>query len=185
MHTKIYIVHTSEVIQKGFEYMLRTFTNAQIETYSTPTELLQIRPVPNPQTVLLVQSRFADSINGFRKLIIEPNDPVVPQFNQISIHTTTQQLQQKLVEIKNATTSSPITEPEMLTTREIDVLRLVAFGHSNKEIAEKLFISIHTVISHRKNITEKLSIKSISGLTVYAILNKLIDPDTIDLSELI
>ena len=58
-------------------------------------------------------------------------------------------------------------------------------GYANKEIAEKLFISIHTVISHRKNITDKLGIKSISGLTVYAILNKLIDTENIDPATLI
>lgn len=72
-----------------------------------------------------------------------------------------------------------------LSDREKDVLQLVALGHSNKEIAEKLFISIHTVISHRKNITEKLGIKSISGLTVYAILNKMIDTEHIDPTSLI
>ncbi|NJO92945.1 MAG: hypothetical protein HC831_31265, partial [Chloroflexia bacterium] len=49
----------------------------------------------------------------------------------------------------------------------------------------KLFISIHTVISHRKNITEKLGIKSISGLTVYAVLNKLIDTESINPEQLI
>ena len=72
-----------------------------------------------------------------------------------------------------------------LTPREKDVLSLVALGHSNKEIAASLFISIHTVISHRKNITEKLGIKSISGLTVYAVLNKIIDTDTLDTDLLI
>lgn len=81
--------------------------------------------------------------------------------------------------------SIPLSESSELTTREKDVLKLVALGHSNKEIADQLFISIHTVISHRKNITEKLGIKSISGLTVYAILNKLIDTDTINPEDLI
>jgi len=68
-----------------------------------------------------------------------------------------------------------------LTNREREVLRLVALGHSNKAIAESLFISTHTVISHRKNITEKLGIKSVPGLTVYAIIQKIIDPS--DISE--
>jgi DNA-binding CsgD family transcriptional regulator len=61
--------------------------------------------------------------------------------------------------------------------RELDVVRLVASGKSNREIAEELFISIHTVISHRKNITTKLGIKSVSGLTIYAVINKLIGTD--------
>jgi DNA-binding CsgD family transcriptional regulator len=61
-----------------------------------------------------------------------------------------------------------------ISQRELDVIRLVALGKSNREIAEELFISVHTVISHRKNITNKLGIKSVSGLTIYAVINKLI-----------
>ena len=62
-----------------------------------------------------------------------------------------------------------------LSDRETEVLKLVATGFSNKQISEKLFISIHTVISHRKHITVKLGVKSISGLTLYAVLNDLIE----------
>ena len=61
----------------------------------------------------------------------------------------------------------------LLSKRETGVLRMVATGYSNKEISSKLFVSIHTVISHRKNITEKLGIKTISGLSLYAFLNEI------------
>ena len=61
-----------------------------------------------------------------------------------------------------------------LSDRETEVLKEIAVGLSNKEIAEKLYISKNTVITHRKNITEKLGIKTISGLTIYALLNKII-----------
>lgn len=71
------------------------------------------------------------------------------------------------------------TENNILSLREIDVLKEVALGYSNKEIADRLFISINTVITHRKNITEKLGIKTISGLTVYAIMNNLIDANNV------
>ena len=67
----------------------------------------------------------------------------------------------------------------LLSDREIDVLKLVAQGYSNKEIADKLYISINTVITHRKNVTEKLGIKTIAGLTVYAMMNNIINPDEV------
>lgn len=70
-------------------------------------------------------------------------------------------------------------EAALLSEREMDVLKCVAIGNSNKEIAGKLFISTNTVISHRKNITDKLGIKTIAGLTVYAIMNKLILPEEV------
>ncbi|MBP7497271.1 MAG: helix-turn-helix transcriptional regulator [Bacteroidales bacterium] len=69
---------------------------------------------------------------------------------------------------------------EELSKREIEVLQLVAKGSLNKQIADELNISLHTVISHRKNITRKLGIKTVSGLTVYAIINGLISADNID-----
>lgn len=61
-----------------------------------------------------------------------------------------------------------------LSEREIAVLRLLLEGFSNKEVADKLHISTHTVISHRKNITQKIGIKSLAGLTIYALQNNLI-----------
>ena len=62
-----------------------------------------------------------------------------------------------------------------LTKRELDVLVHIAKGLMNKEIAEKLNISIHTVISHRKNITRKTNIKSVAGLAMYALMNNLME----------
>ena len=66
-----------------------------------------------------------------------------------------------------------------LSAREIEVLKLITKGLINKEIAEKLNISLTTVISHRKNITEKLGIKSVAGLTIYAVMNGYIEADSI------
>jgi two-component system, NarL family, response regulator NreC len=64
-----------------------------------------------------------------------------------------------------------------LSSREKDVVRLLAKGFSNKEISEKLFISPHTTLTHRKNITRKLNIKSVAGLIVYAIINDIVSVD--------
>lgn len=64
---------------------------------------------------------------------------------------------------------------KQLTSREIDVLVCVAKGLSSKEIAEHLCVSVHTVIKHRANIATKLQIHTTAGLTIYAIVNKLID----------
>ena len=71
-------------------------------------------------------------------------------------------------------------ETEELSEREQDVLVQVVQGLSNKAIADVLCISIHTVISHRKNIARKLNIHSTAGLTIYAIVNKLVDINTLE-----
>ncbi len=62
----------------------------------------------------------------------------------------------------------------ILSDREMQVLKEIVKGKQNKEISDTLNISIHTVMSHRKNIAKKTGIKSISALTVYAITNKII-----------
>lgn len=68
-----------------------------------------------------------------------------------------------------------------LSSRENDVLQLIVKGSTNKDIADKLNISLNTVLTHRKNITAKLGIKTVSGLTFYAIMNGLISGDEIEL----
>lgn len=67
-----------------------------------------------------------------------------------------------------------------LSDRETEVLKLLVTGNSNKEIADKLFISPHTVITHRKNISQKTGIKSVSGLTIYAVVNNIIGLDKLN-----
>ncbi len=69
---------------------------------------------------------------------------------------------------------------ESMTEREKDILRCVARGMQNKEIADKLFISINTVTTYRRNISAKLNIHSAAGLTVFAILHRLVDINEID-----
>lgn len=71
-------------------------------------------------------------------------------------------------------------ENNEITEREKEIIKFVALGYTNKSIADELNISIHTVITHRKNISSKLNIKSIAGLTVYAIMNGIVELDQIN-----
>ena len=64
-----------------------------------------------------------------------------------------------------------------LSAREVEVLVLLCKGFINKEIADRLCISLTTVITHRKNLTAKLGIKSLGGLTLYAVMNGYIEAD--------
>ena len=72
------------------------------------------------------------------------------------------------------------TGADELSAREKEILVCVAQGMLNKEIADKFNLSIYTVITHRKNITRKTGVKTVAGLTVYALLNNLIDMNTIE-----
>ena len=66
-------------------------------------------------------------------------------------------------------------QTHVLTAREIEVLALIVQGYINKEIADQLSIGLTTVITHRKNIMEKLGLKSVSALTIYAVMHGYVD----------
>ncbi len=99
---------------------------------------------------------------------------LTPYHGVIEINDTRSKIISKMNEFAQSETTKNADDVE-LSKRETDVLVAVAKGMMNKEIADQMNISIHTVISHRKNITRKTGIKSVSGLTVYALLNNLID----------
>ncbi len=70
---------------------------------------------------------------------------------------------------------------EVLSEREKEIIVQVVRGLSNKEIAEALFISVNTVMTHRRNIARKLQIRSAAGLTIYAIVNGLVNLEDVEL----
>lgn len=97
----------------------------------------------------------------------------------VSIYSSSEEIVRAMHEAADTPIEPSYAESHELSERERDVLILVARGFTNKEIASELNISPHTVISHRKNIVHKTGIRSVAGLTVYAVLNKLINSEQI------
>ena len=121
-----------------------------------------VKEHPNLTIIAIVTTYVEESVLKQYDSIIELNDSKLKIINKLSQVVQTDDKAEKSDDVE-------------LSKREIDVLIAVAKGLMNKEIADQMNISIHTVISHRKNITRKTGIKSVSGLTVYALLNNLID----------
>jgi DNA-binding NarL/FixJ family response regulator len=76
---------------------------------------------------------------------------------------------------KNLPKMPEVLQRQILSNREIEVMSLIVQGLINKEIADRLNISLSTVITHRKNIMEKLGMKSVSALTIYAVMHGYVD----------
>ncbi len=76
---------------------------------------------------------------------------------------------------KNLPKMPKVLEQKILTDREIEVMSYIVQGNTNKEIADILNISMATVITHRKNIMDKLGMKSVSALTIYAVMHGYVD----------
>ena len=122
---------------------------------------------PNINRVALVTSYVDKNILKYFKEIIELNDNKQKVIGKI------------LNLLNNNDETASQNESVDLSNREVDVLVCVAKGMTNKDISDMLNISVHTVITHRKNIVKKTGIKSVSGLTVYALLNNLIEESEI------
>lgn len=128
------------------------------------------------KTIVLASDSPQFQLSGIPVLnIYEPEEELVK--NILKLH---QHAHQGGYPVKNMPTL-PATGPlqAVLSAREIEVLVLITKGLINKEIADKLNISLTTIITHRKNITEKLGIKSVSGLTIYAVMNGYVEADRI------
>jgi DNA-binding NarL/FixJ family response regulator len=94
--------------------------------------------------------------------------------NSINLYDDTDTIKQKLDQIFEITNTEQ-EESQVLSVREKEIIVGVVKGYTNKEIATNLFLSAHTVITHRRNIARKLEIHSTAGLTIYAIVNKLVE----------
>lgn len=117
--------------------------------------------------------------------LISYSQPDTSSYNELTlnIHSTPESIIEQLEKllVNETINGTSIDGNKGLSAREIDVLQLIVKGSTNKEIADKLNISLNTVLTHRKNITSKLGIKTVSGLTFYAIMNGLISGDDIEL----
>ena len=190
----IVIIHPAGLLRRGLSAVLEDLHTVRIFCFSAFSEIRfdDLRTVKKLMLIVPVTCRFTDELLRLRTSVADHEligikvsedetfranvfDHVLP-LNVPADHL--RELAERFFEHDEQSGT------DELTNREKEVLRLIAMGNTNKAIAETLFISTHTVISHRKNITEKLGIKSIPGLTVYAIIQKIIDPADISPDQL-
>ncbi len=182
----ILIVESSDIVVEGLRHCLDGFDfnvlatlhdaqNLSERLLSSRPDLLLINPtlLTQPWRQQLMewqQQRPHMAIVALVYNYVNPNE--LSAFRAVlDIHTPVNSVAPFLLEVCGGDTEE--TEEYELSDRETDILVLVAKGHSSKEIADKLNISVHTVSTHRKNITHKTGIKSVAGLAVYAMLHNL------------
>jgi len=150
----------------SFDYLIM----GQAE-FDRSLELFIARPDLIEKIILLQESDDKDFPPGSKKLDVHTS---------IHMQEEKESIIQKIRALLNHSGSGDVDSQSMnLSPRETTIVRLVSMGLTNREIAEKLFLSAHTVMTHRKNISTKLGIKSVSGLTVYAIVNNIISIDEV------
>jgi len=198
---KIAIVDPSVIIRSGISAVLKRVPGYRIQ----PVEIITIDSMNHylnihKPDILIVNPSFwgyfditkikAETDNAKLKCIALVYSAIDENLlrnydDRISIYDTVDQLKEKLDKLFNSPLSENSDEQNTLSVREKEIITCIVRGLTNKEIAQSLFLSAHTVISHRRNIARKLEIHSTAGLTIYAIMNKLVELDDIKQNPLI
>jgi len=186
----IAIAETSYIIRKGLVYVI-----SQFPLIGKVVELKEMENIQNqlniikPDAIIINPMLLSHSLKGDirQQLNIEKSTAIIAlvynlideQFYRsynaiVKINDSESKIEETLEQCFKDN-SSKESEQNELSDREKEILISVVKGMSNKEIADHWNISIHTVITHRRNIVRKLKIHSISGLTIYSIINKLVD----------
>ncbi|MFR9650043.1 MAG: LuxR C-terminal-related transcriptional regulator [Rikenellaceae bacterium] len=184
---KIAIVETSDIIRIGIEHIVDS--KPQLSIVHSDKEFIEVLREEVDILIINIDKLAAKGRGVVAELY--PNADIIGIIygysspdqravcdGVIDIYDSPSKVAQTLcqgVDIKEEDTLTPKVEAGELSEREMEVVAAVARGLISKEIADTLNISIHTVMAHRKNISRKTGIRSISGLVVYALLNGLIE----------
>ncbi len=187
------IAEQSFIIRNGLINIINGFPETVVVKEITKANTIKDIVNKNKPDILIINAKmFDDAHQDIRKMFTEnlnvkfvifvgskrKNENFIHFDEKISVDDTKEVITEKLSKlIASKLPEKHKRENNELSIREKEIVKLVASGKTNKEIADLLFISSHTVITHRKNITGKLGIKTVSGITVYAILNNIIDID--------
>lgn len=192
MKKRILLIEKSPIVAAGFATILQKQATFEVSSVTDNLSRISERIVVDHPDLIVLNPSLVDysKRNTFRSLIPDAqNIPIVAlvyhYFDQqwlksfngvIEINEDAEKINSQLTDALNSFIEpSESSELYELSDREREVLVELSKGLSNKEIADKLHISVHTVITHRKNIIKKTGIKSVAGLTVYAMLNNLME----------
>lgn len=188
---RIAVAETSVIIRSGLTVALKRLPDLKVQ----PVEILSVEALQDClrtqyPDILVVNPTFGDyfDVARFREETAGKNIRLVALASSFidsallskyddsfSIFDDMETLADKISRLQHIEKEEETDSQETLSQREKEIVVCVVKGMTNKEIAENLFLSIHTVITHRRNISKKLQIHSAAGLTIYAIVNKLVE----------
>lgn len=190
---KVAIIEPLPIIRSGLEVLLKKIPGYKIQFIDAPSDggWTDVIALYKPDVIFInpiisgLMKNDSDKTSPQSKYIALMGAPIDKTLlhcydDTLSICSTVEEIKQLLEKLyEKSQEAEDTSEQQSLTNREKEIVVGVVKGMTNKEIAEDLFLSTHTVITHRRNIAKKLQIHSPSGLTIYAIMNKLVNLDEI------
>lgn len=189
---KIAIAEPSEIIRCGLVTLLKRLPGLRIQLTEIATAECLIEGLRMHRPEILIINPYLPGYFGLQHLKDECGCPnmkclaltymladhaqIRAYDDLVNIYDSSDELKHKLERLNTEEISAEVEEEQQsLSSREKEIVICVVRGMTNREIADRLYLSTHTVITHRRNIARKLQVHSASGLTVYAIVNKLIE----------
>lgn len=190
---KIAIAEPSVIIRGGLELLLKRLPGLHIQLVeiASAESLFELLRMHKPDMLIvnpslpgyftlphLKEESGCPQMKCIALLFTPPDTVLLRAYDeQISLYDSADEVKHKLERLTSDETppDTESDEQQSLSTREKEIVVCVVKGMTNREIADRLFLSTHTVITHRRNIARKLQIHSASGLTIYAIVNKLVE----------
>lgn len=194
---KVVLADSSIVLRKGLEVVLKRLNGyklqiTEVDNMSFLQDTLKRKKVDwlfvNPAFISHdeLQSMKEEAIDGLKVIAVPlsvADQTMQAGFDEVlNIYEAEDDLLNRLHQLakKDEEIQQPEETHQVLSAREKEIVVYVVKGMTNREIADKLYLSTHTVITHRRNIARKLQIRSASGLTIYAIVNKLVQLDEVE-----
>lgn len=179
----IAIVTDSEILRHGIEALLRSMRSVSVRTVIIPVEDALDAIVEQRPTIIIVDpmamsaNEIADVKHRYRASILVIGTAALPEAylkvvdGVVSLYDSADRFMRQLkLQLKSIESTG-----SELTPREQEIVIGVVKGLSNKEIAADMNLAVNTVMTHRRNIAAKLQIHSPAGLTIYALMNKLVN----------
>ncbi len=188
---KVAIIDPNTLAAVGLKQLLQTVIPIMtVETFGSFAELEANNPdefyhyFVAMNVVLENRTFFSERLQKTIVLTLSlDSTSLLSKFHCLCINVPEQQLVRSLLMLqqhahsggKNLPPMPKVLQQKILTDREIEVMSLIVQGYINKEIADRLNIGLATVVTHRKNIMDKLGFKSVSALTIYAVMHGYVD----------
>ncbi len=188
---KIAVADPSAIIRSGLSALLKRIQGYHIHTFEVNSiEFLASNIRTHKPDLIIINPTYwgyidiesfksenpSSQLHFFAMLTGLTDEKITDQYSKtLSIYDDAESIKTKLDAIFALSKPEENDESQALSAREKEIIVGVVKGYTNKEIAVNLFLSTHTVITHRRNIARKLEIHSTAGLTIYAIVNKLVE----------
>jgi DNA-binding CsgD family transcriptional regulator len=185
-HIKFAVIDSNVLTCIGLQHLLsRLLPMAEIQVFSNTNELMELGDITGFLHFFVSSNIYFEQTNFFRQfpkktIVLVKGDMQIKDIHTLNICQNEKNLVGEFMALQHMghdhaiNMARQVDAKQVLSSREVEVAILLCKGYINKEIAEKLSLATTTVISHRKNIMEKLHARSLADIIIYCVVKGIV-----------